>query len=140
MVKFCAVLQYSCLTLLAAVLPQSLVCVEPEEVALCAWCARALDVSGEGSGVTGAEFESISQQDTHSDPQWGSEGKEWHTLKTQVFNFVAELVSAGRDLETLSDVTLESHDTWGGLAPAPPQPELSEEVRQTGMVLCYMCV
>ena len=32
------------------------------------------------------------------------------------------------DMETTSDVTLESHDTWGGLAPAPPQAPLSEEV------------
>lgn len=39
------------------------------------------------------------------------------------------------DLETSSDVTLESHDTWGGLAPAPPQPLLSEEVRPGPVII-----
>lgn len=37
-----------------------------------------------------------------------------------------------RDLETSSDVTLQSHDTWGGLAPpVAPHPQLSDEVIQT---------
>lgn len=34
------------------------------------------------------------------------------------------------DEETVSEVTLQSHDTWGGLAPpVPAQLQLSDEVK-----------
>ena len=40
--------------------------------------------------------------------------------------------------ETSSDVTLQSHDTWGGLAPPPqPQPLISDEVSGSCLDVCY---
>ncbi len=111
------------------------------EVVVCARCAAVL---GKGEEVVipgGLEFESASQVFSHvSYPQWGSEGEKREVTLQDMTLLSLDLGSSSieqpcsaqageRDQETASDITLESHDTWGGLAPsAPPQPPTSDEV------------
>jgi hypothetical protein len=115
--------------------------VTHEGVTICARCAHALG-KGNHLMLTALEFESASQIGSHASyPQWGSEGTNHPTPfpscdRTGIAPIGLESSSAEqpyeaseRDPETCSDVTLQSHDTWGGLAPpAPLEAQISDEV------------